>query len=36
MTTDLQAGAATLPVQRVFRFPEAIGSRMRTEPRRMK
>jgi VWFA-related protein len=31
MTTDLQAGAATLPVQRVFRFPEAIGSRMRME-----
>jgi Ca-activated chloride channel family protein len=31
MTTDLQAGAATLPVQRVFRFPEAIGSRIRME-----
>ncbi|HSB62833.1 MAG TPA: VWA domain-containing protein, partial [Thermoanaerobaculia bacterium] len=31
MTTDLQAGAVTLPVQRVFRFPEAIGSRMRME-----
>ena len=31
MTTDLQAGAATLPLQRVFRFPEAIGSRMRME-----
>jgi VWFA-related protein len=31
MTTDMQAGAATLPVQRVFRFPEAIGSRIRME-----
>jgi VWFA-related protein len=31
MTTDLQAGAATLPVQRIFRFPEAIGSRIRME-----
>jgi Ca-activated chloride channel family protein len=31
MTTDLQSGAATLPVQRVFRFPELVGSRMRME-----
>ena len=31
MTTDMQAGAAPLPVQRVFRFPEMIGSRMRME-----
>ena len=31
MTTDMQAGAATLPLQRVFRFPEAVGSRMRME-----
>ena len=31
MTTDLQTGAANLPVQRVFRFPELIGSRMRME-----
>ena len=31
MTTDLQTGAAPLPVQRVFRFPELIGSRMRME-----
>ena len=31
MTTDLQTGAAALPVQRVFRFPELIGSRMRME-----
>jgi VWFA-related protein len=31
MTTDLQTGAATLPVQRVFRFPELVGSRMRME-----
>ena len=31
MTTDLQSGSATLPVQRVFRFPELVGSRMRME-----
>ena len=31
MTTNLQAGAVALPVQRVFRFPEAIGSRIRME-----
>jgi len=31
MTTDIQAGAVTLPLQRVFRFPEAIGSRIRME-----
>ncbi len=31
MTTDLQSGAAPLPVQRVFRFPELVGSRMRME-----
>ena len=31
MTTDIQTGAAALPVQRVFRFPELIGSRMRME-----
>ncbi len=31
MTTDVQAGASTLPLQRVFRFPEAIGSRIRME-----
>ena len=31
MTTDMQTGAATLPVQRVFRFPELVGSRMRME-----
>jgi Ca-activated chloride channel family protein len=31
MTTDIQAGAVTLPVQRVFRFPEMVGSRMRME-----
>ncbi len=31
MTTDIQTGAATLPMQRVFRFPEAVGSRIRME-----
>jgi GWxTD domain-containing protein len=31
MTTDLQTGAAALPIQRVFRFPELVGSRMRME-----
>ncbi|MGA7990365.1 MAG: VWA domain-containing protein, partial [Thermoanaerobaculia bacterium] len=31
MTTDLQSGAAPLPIQRVFRFPELVGSRMRME-----
>ncbi len=31
MTTDLQTGAAQLPIQRVFRFPELVGSRMRME-----
>jgi VWFA-related protein len=31
MTTDMQKDAATLPVQRVFRFPEMIGSRMKME-----
>ncbi|HEX5855762.1 MAG TPA: VWA domain-containing protein, partial [Thermoanaerobaculia bacterium] len=31
MTTDIQTGTAALPVQRVFRFPEAIGSRIRME-----
>ena len=31
MTTDMQAGAVALPLQRVFRFPEAIGSRIRME-----
>jgi Ca-activated chloride channel family protein len=31
MTTDIQTGTAALPVQRVFRFPEAVGSRIRME-----
>ncbi len=31
LTTDIPAGAAALPVQRVFRFPELVGSRMRME-----
>jgi VWFA-related protein len=31
MTTDMQSGAVALPVQRVFRFPELVGSRMRME-----
>jgi Ca-activated chloride channel homolog len=31
MSTDLQSGATALPVQRVFRFPELVGSRMRME-----
>lgn len=31
MTTDLQPGTAPLPVQRVFRFPELVGNRMRMD-----
>jgi Ca-activated chloride channel homolog len=31
MTTDIEKGTPVLPLQRVFRFPEAIGSRMRME-----
>ncbi|HQQ79270.1 MAG TPA: VWA domain-containing protein [Thermoanaerobaculia bacterium] len=31
LTTDIPAGAAVLPIQRVFRFPELVGSRMRME-----
>ena len=31
MSTDMQSGAVTLPIQRVFRFPELVGSRMRME-----